>query len=99
MKVYIAGKITGDERYGEKFRRAEEALRAKGHRVLNPAVLPEGMSAGDYMRICFAMIDCADVVMFLPDWGQSGGALLESAYCRYVGKDVGFLDEKGEVVA
>ena len=85
-KVYIAGKITGDCDYREKFERVEELLRREGHVVLNPATLPEGMSAADYMRICFAMIDVADRVVLLPDWSESPGARLEKEYCRYIRK-------------
>lgn len=60
MKVYIAGKITGDPNYKGKFAAEAEKIRAAGHIALNPAELPEGMEPGDYMRICFAMIDVAD---------------------------------------
>ena len=42
MKVYIAGKITGDQGYQAKFRRAAAGLRMCGNIVLNPAELPEG---------------------------------------------------------
>ena len=85
-KVYIAGKITGDENYREKFGNAKEILERLGYTVLSPAVLPEGMQAADYMRICFAMIDTADDVVFLEDYQQSPGALLEYQYCFYIGK-------------
>lgn len=87
MKVYIAGKITGDPGYKKKFKLAEAALKAKGFTVLTPSDLPAGMTNGDYMRICFAMIDTADVVAFLPDWHISDGARLERAYCDYIGKE------------
>ena len=43
MKVYIAGKITGDRRYRAKFREAAKALEEAGHVVLNPATLPDGL--------------------------------------------------------
>lgn len=86
MKVYIAGKITGNENYREEFAKAQAELEKGGHIVLNPAVLPEGLTKGEYMRICFAMIDIADVVMFLPGWQDSEGAKVENLYCRYVGK-------------
>ena len=76
MKVYIAGKITGDPGYRDKFAAAEIQLGGKGHTVLNPAELPEGMAKADYMRICFAMIDVADAVIFLPDAAESAGARL-----------------------
>lgn len=39
MKIYIAGAITGDPEYREKFRQAEEAVRAEGHVAVDPAVL------------------------------------------------------------
>ena len=87
MKVYIAGKITGDPGYRDKFAAAEIQLGWQGHTVLNPAELPEGMSREDYMRICFAMIDVADAVVFLPDAAESAGARLEMAYCDYIGKE------------
>lgn len=88
MKIYIAGKITGDKDYRQKFRQAQERLERGGCVVLNPAEQPEGMTPADYMRICFAMIDCADAVAFLPDWPQSEGAQLEKKYCQYVGKQM-----------
>ena len=86
MKVYIAGRITGDPRYREKFAEAEAALREVGHIPLNPAVLPEGMEAEDYMRICTAMLDSADAIGLLVDWTSSPGAQLEMHYADYVGK-------------
>lgn len=87
MKVYIAGKITGDPGYRDKFAAVEIQLFWQGHTVRNPAELPRGMSREDYMRICFAMIDVADVVVFLPDAAESAGARLEREYCEYVEKE------------
>lgn len=86
-KIYIAGKITGDPNYQIKFMKARNQLMKQGHIVLTPAVLPEGMAPADYMRICFAMIDVADAVAFLPDFADSQGAMVELAYCNYVGKE------------
>lgn len=86
MKIYIAGKITGDPDYFDKFQEEQDELEALGHIVLNPAQLPEGMSKAEYMRICFAMIDCAEAVCLLSDWEQSEGAKLERQYCEYIGK-------------
>ena len=86
MKIYIAGKITGDEDYRIKFMKARWHLERGGYIVLSPAILPERLSEADYMRICFSMIDCADAVAFLPDWKQSAGARLEHQYCAYTHK-------------
>ena len=93
MKVYIAGKINGDPKYKDKFLCAEYGLdKQLGHTVLNPADLPEGMAPADYMRICFAMMDSADAVAFLPDYTDSKGAMLEHAWCEYVGKKIIYLE-------
>lgn len=86
MKIYIAGKITGDPNYKDKFRRAKEMLVSQGHIVINPAELEEGMSHEDYMDICFAMIRAADQAVFIPDYFESEGARLEYSYCKYIGK-------------
>ena len=87
-KIYIAGKITGDAGYREKFAAAEQKLTREGYIVLSPAILPEGMSTADYMRICFAMIDVADKCAFLDDFLESKGARLEWDYCAYTKKEV-----------
>jgi len=91
--IYIAGKITGDPDYREKFAAAEERLWGEGYIVLSPAWMPEGMTKADYMRICFAMIDISDAVYFLRDYRQSSGALVEWPYCRYIGKQIMYEDE------
>ena len=36
MKVYIAGKITGNPDYYEQFAEAEKLLTEQGHAVINP---------------------------------------------------------------
>lgn len=92
MIAYIAGKITGDPNYHAKFNTGQQALEYEGYIVINPADLPEGMRPAHYMRVCFAMIDIADVVAFLPDWQDSRGAILEHDYCEYVGKQTMYLE-------
>lgn len=87
-KIYIAGPITGVEDYRERFAEAERRLTAQGYIALNPAILPEGMSTADYMRICLAMLDTADAVAMLPGWGKSMGAGIEHTLARYTGKPV-----------
>lgn len=96
MKIYIAGKITGDKRYKAKFAAAAKNLQAAGHVVLNPATLPAGLEQADYMRICMAMLDTADQVTFLPDYRESAGAMVELDYCRRIGKPWGlYLEPQG----
>lgn len=88
MIIYLAGKITGNPEYREHFAAAKAELEAEGHIVLNPAELPEGMSKAAYMRICFAMIDVADEIHTIPNWYNSPGARVETAYAEYIGKPI-----------
>ena len=85
MKIYIAGKITGDTNYKEKFDKAKQKVKANGNIALCPTFLDGRMNNKDCMHICLAMIDVADVVWFLDDWQDSNGAKLEHAYCQYNG--------------
>lgn len=88
MKIYIAGKITGDRDYFEKFLAAESRLEHEGYVVINPARLPVGLKPMDCMHICFAMIEVADAVCLLPDWEDSLGASIEELYARSQGKEL-----------
>lgn len=93
MKTYIAGKITGDPDYRDKFNRAAVYLDSRGFGpILSPTILPQGLEQGDYMRICLAMLDSADVVAFLPDWEDSKGATIEHGYCQYASKQTLYID-------
>ena len=87
MKIYIAGKITGNPDFEEQFKEAAEMLKAEGHLVMNPAALPLGFDYEDYMCICFAMIDVCDAVYFLRNWKDSPGAKKEREYAQGLGKE------------
>lgn len=86
MKIYITGRITGNPHYKAQFKAMAAMLQENGHTVLNPAELPEGMKPADYMRIRFAMLDSADVVLFQHGWQESKSAKLEYDYAQYIGK-------------
>ena len=90
MKVYIAGKITGNPEYKQQFAEAEKKLRAQGHTTMNPAVLPDGFEHQEYMRVCFSMIDVCDAVYFLSNWEDSKGARMEYNYAFGTNKDLMF---------
>jgi hypothetical protein len=86
MKIYVAGPMTGYENYNrDAFFVEAERLKTKGHTLLNPAHLPDGLSQAEYMDICFAMIRAADGVVFLAGWEQSEGVLAEHAYAKKIG--------------
>ena len=90
MKVYIAGKITGNPDYKQQFAEVEKKLREKGHTTMNPAVLPDGFDHHEYMQICFSMIDVCDAVYFLSNWGDSTGAKMEYEYAFRGNKELMF---------
>ncbi|MBB9724688.1 DUF4406 domain-containing protein [Escherichia coli] len=92
-KVYIAGPMTGYENFNrEAFHRAEEALKREGHTVLNPAVLPDGLTQPQYMDICMAMIRCVDRIYMLKGWHLSAGAKAELALAEKLGHAVVFQE-------
>lgn len=91
--IYIAGPITGKRNYWEDFERAEDMLTGLGYIALTPSRLPKDLTDAQAMRICFAMIESADAVLFLPDWTESRGANLEAAYCSYIKKPTTQLKE------
>ena len=95
MKVYISGKITGEKRafYHYKFSTAEDLLKVRGHKVINPVSMNEkinmqGFSYEDNMHLCFAYIDICDVVYKLEGWEESKGARAEHEYAINSGKKV-----------
>lgn len=86
--IYIAGKITGLENYKEIFEAAEIDLIKRGWVPMNPARLNGGFEHGEYMHICYAMIDICDTVYLLLDWQESKGAVMEFEYARENHKDI-----------
>lgn len=93
MKIYIAGKITGDLDYKAKFHKSEEKLRRMGHSVMNPAWIcasPE-FEWKDYMQVSGTMLDVCDGVLFLKDWLLSKGAREEMERASIARKQI-FMD-------
>ena len=90
-KIFISGKITGNEIYYAQFLTAEIELKNKGHIVFNPATMPIGLEYEQYMHICKAMIDVCDTVAFLPNWKNSKGAGEEYLYTKNKNKKIIFL--------
>ena len=93
MKAYIAGKITNDPKYHEKFAAAVKYLESCGYVVMSPAVMPDGFDYEDYMHICFAMMRvCRNgMAFFLPDWMDSPGAQREHDHAMALGMKIDAL--------
>lgn len=84
--IFVSGPITGVENYWEAFEQAEQMLENLGYIAITPSRLPKGMTNAQYTRICMAMIDSADAVVFLPGFADSEGSRLELDYCQYTHK-------------
>lgn len=82
---YLSGPITGWNGYAEAFSEVENALIEQGHTVINPATMPDGLKARDYLRVCLAMIEAADTLVLLPNWKYSRGVEIEKLYAEYIG--------------
>lgn len=95
MKVYISGQITGlpIEVARDRFEKAEEHIRFKGHPPVNPMkVSPfvEGKTWEAYMLDDIAaLFDCESIYM-LNGWCNSRGARIELAIAQETGKRVVF---------
>lgn len=95
--AYVSGPMTGyPDANRPAFEAAEELLRQRfGCEVLNPARWPDGLSWQQYMRLDVAMLRRASVVVVLPGWQQSRGAMIEVELARMHGTPV---VEVGDVV-
>lgn len=87
MIYYIAGPMSGfPDGNRPAFHRAAAGLRAEGHTVLDPALLPMDLDDKAYLPICTAMIDAADAIYMLEGWQDSPGARAEKCYAVRQGK-------------
>lgn len=87
MKVYVAGKITGNKSYVEQFEKAEEVLKKLGHAVINP-VKNLGFTYREYIDMGLNELSKCDAICLLEGYEESNGALLELHYATTVGMKV-----------
>ena len=92
MKIYIAGKITGERDYKKKFRKVEKQIAKKGHSPMNPALLNgyNEFSYEDYIKITRSMQETCEAVYFLHGWEGSNGANKEYYYALKHGQKMFF---------
>lgn len=84
--IYIAGPMTGKPDFNRiAFAVAARNLEARGYTVLNPAILPDGLTYGQYIKISKAMLECADTIYLLEGWRDSAGATNEHALAKKLG--------------
>ena len=89
--IYISGAVSSDMFFREKFDKAEELLKSKGFKVVNPV---KGEVVGKdwlyYMKKdIIKLLDC-DCVYALSDWDKSRGARIEIRLALSLGMEVIF---------
>jgi hypothetical protein len=79
IKLYICGRITGDDNYHVKFLDAANTLYKAGFDPVNPAALiPANTDWTQAMRKAIVFMLQCDGIALLDDWENSRGAKLEN---------------------
>lgn len=91
-RLYIAGRIAGEDNYQQKFAAACEEVRQLGHEPVSPCEIHDGCDHRDRWEswmICdlHTLLDC-DGVYALRDWSWSKGANIEVQLALRLGKEV-----------
>jgi len=77
-KIYICGKVTGEENYHVNFLNEENRLFALGYEPINPAAcIPSNEPWQKAMRTAIRMMLLCDGVSMLPNWKSSKGSKFE----------------------
>jgi ribosomal protein L13E len=95
-KIYISGRVTGDDDYVKKFRAAARRLEEAGSRAENPVNFVTEREKAVWqkaMRVALRIMTFCDGVALLPDWQESKGAGIEERLARGLGIPVKPIDD------
>lgn len=96
MRIYISGRISGNENAGDEFSQAFQKVRemypdADIFSPMGPTYeLGKGLHFGydDFMHIDMAFLQLCDAIAMIPGWEASRGANREYGYATGTGKQV-----------
>ena len=93
MRLYISGKISGNDNYKADFAAARHQLENAGYDVCDPTTFdfPEDIAWAKAMKYDIREMMQCDGVALLPDWENSPGARLEEKLARDLGIPVKLL--------
>lgn len=75
--AFLSGKITGDPNYKEKFAQYQKKYEELGYIVINPCSFNEELPYNVLMALTSTAVAESDVIVTLPDWADSNGAMRE----------------------
>lgn len=99
MRVYISGPISENPAARQDFARVEHLLQQAGiEDIINPEAVLRRLSLthGQYLHICKALVEIADVMVLMPGWRRSTGACIEVGVALARGIDAYEIDEDGQ---
>lgn len=89
MRIYLSGPIRGVDDFRDRFAAAAAAVRARGHKPLNPVNNPfDRGNLREIIRWDLFLVTTADAILMLEGWKDSGGAKIELALAEYLGLEV-----------
>lgn len=95
MKIYIAGKVSGEnpKACAAKFAAAENILKERGYEVVNPIKVVGDFTADwqTAMRKCIAALVKCDAICMLPDCSESKGAKIELEIAIRLGLNLHYI--------
>jgi len=87
MRLYLSGKISGNENYKEDFAAGRAMLENSGYDVCDPTTFdfPEDVSWDEAMKYDIREMLRCDGVALLPNWEESKGACIEARLASDLG--------------
>lgn len=97
-RAYLSGPMSGlpDMNY-PAFNAEASRLRDLGLHVENPAENPEQSSWEDYMKAAIIQMLSCEIVVMLPGWSESRGALIERELALRLGLKVISAGQEGSL--
>ncbi len=89
-KIYLSGKITGDDNYAKTFENKAAELTSRGALVFNPAVHPNMFTHGQFMELDLLALSFCNSIYMMKNWRDSKGAKMEFEEAKVLGLPVEF---------